>query len=159
MARYLYGETNPVSAPIATANSVSIGDIVGYDTATNYVVKASEFTWDTNIATTQTAFALIFLGASGQKKLATEARVFGNSTDNIVRVDCSGVFECDASSATYEFGDFVGPAKDSGNNMLDGTVAKVSGVALAIGRVIENTAASATKVKIQLLSTLNAVSK
>ena len=141
MARYLYGETNPVSAPIATANSVSIGDIVGYDTATNYVIKASEFTWDTNIATTQTAFALIFLGASGQKKLATEARVFGNSTDNIVRVDCSGVFECDASSATYEFGDFVGPAKDSGNNMLDGTVAKVSGVALAIGRVIENTAA------------------
>ena len=159
MARYLYGETNPVSAPIATANSVAIGDIVGYDTATNYVVKASEFTWDTNLATTQTAFALIFLGASGQKKLAGEARVFGNSTDNIVRIDCSGVFECDASSATYEFGDFVGPAKDSGNNMLNGTVAKVSGVALAIGRVIENTAASATKVKIQLLSTLNALAK
>jgi mRNA-degrading endonuclease toxin of MazEF toxin-antitoxin module len=159
MARYLYGETNPVSAPIATANSIAIGDLVGYDTSTNYVVKASDFAWTTDLATTQTAFALVFLGTSGQKKLAGEARVFGNSTDNIVRIDCSGVFECDATAATYEFGDFVGPAKDSGNNMVNTTVAKVSGVALAIGRVCENTAASATKVKIQLLSTLNAVGK
>ncbi len=158
-AKYQYGETNPISAPAATATGVAIGDILGYDTATNYVVKASSTTWDTNLATTQTNFAAYFLGLSGQKKVANEARVFGNSTDNIIRVDCSGVFIFDCAAATLELGDFVGPAKDSGNALLDQTVAKVATVGLAIGRVCENTAASATSVKVQLLSTLNAVSR
>lgn len=159
MARYQYGETNPVSAPVATAAAIAIGDILGYDASTNLVVKASSTTWDTNLATTQTAFAALFLGLSGQKKVANEARVFGNSTDNIIRVDCSGVFEFDSVAATYELGDFVGAAKDSGDALVNDVVAKVSAVTLAIGRVCENTAASATKVKIQLLSTLNSVSK
>ena len=155
-SRYLYGETNPVSAPVQTATAVSVGDLLGY--ATGYVYKASAQTWDTNLATTQTNFATAFLGVSGQKKLDTEARVFGNSTDNIIRVDCSGIFEFDCSSASYVIGDYVGPAKDTGNALLDGTLAKVASAALANGRVVEN-AASATKIKVQLLSTLNSVAR
>jgi hypothetical protein len=155
MSRYLYGENNPASAPVATASAIEVGDILGYTSGNVYLASAE--TWDTNLATTQTAFATKFLGLSGQKKLAGESRVHGNSTDNIIRVDCSGVFEFDASSATYVIGDFVGPAKDTGNALLPGTLAKVSGVALAVGRVIENT--TGTKIKVQLLSTLNPVSK
>lgn len=155
MPRYLFAETNPVSAPVQTATAISVGDILGYTAGNVYLASAE--TWDTNLATTQTNFATKFLGLSGQKKLSTEARVHGNSTDNIIRVDCSGVYEFDASSASYVIGDFVGPAKDTGNALLAGTVAKVSGVALAIGRVIENT--TGTKIKVQLLSTLNPVSK
>jgi hypothetical protein len=155
MSRYLYGENNPASAPVATASAIEVGDILGYTSGNVYPAK--DETWDTNLATTQTAFATKFLGLSGQKKLASEVRVHGNSTDNIIRVDCSGVFEFDAVNATYVIGDFIGPAKDTGNALLRDTVAKVSGVALAIGRVIENT--TGTKIKVQLLSTLNPVSK
>lgn len=159
MARYLYGETNPISAPVATPSAVSVGDLIAYDASGNNSYPASAETWSSDLATTQANFVTKFLGASGQKKLGGEARVHGNSTDNILRVDCSGVFECDAGAATYEIGEYVGPAKDSGNALVSGTVAKVADATMAIGRVIENSGASATKVKIQLLSKLNSVSR
>ena len=81
MSRYLYGENNPASAPVATASAIEVGDILGYTSGNVYPAK--DETWDTNLATTQTAFATKFLGLSGQKKLASEVRVHGNSTDNI----------------------------------------------------------------------------
>lgn len=157
MSRYLYGETNPASAPVLTATAINTVDILGFTAGNVYLASAE--TWDTNLATTQTNFVTKFLGLSGQKKLAAEARVHGNSTDNIIRVDCSGVYEFDASSATYTIGQFVGPAKASGNALVDSTVVGVASAALAIGRVIENSGASATKVKVQLLSTLNPVAR
>jgi hypothetical protein len=155
MSRYLYGETNPVSAGIQTGDAISVGDLVGYGMGNVY--KASATTWDTNLATTQIAFGQTFLGVSGQKKLAGESRVHGNSTDNIIRVDCSGVYEFSCVNASYEIGQWIGAAKDSGNALLNDTVAGVSCKAEAIGICVEAT--TGTKIKIQLLSTKNPVAK
>jgi hypothetical protein len=154
--QYQYGDTNPVVAPILTAQAVNIGDIVGLDTGV--IIRAEDEAWDTNLATTQTNWAVKYLGASGQFKEAGSVRIFGNSTDNIVRVDTSAVFEYPCDSASYVIGDLVGPAKAAGNALLSQQVAKVASLALAIG-VVTQDAPSASKVLVRLLSTILPLSK
>lgn len=148
--RWLRDDTNPVDATIATAKEVAVGDIVGMSAGT--LVKASDTTWNTDTATTQADFRALFLGISGQAKDADVARAYGNSDDNEVRVATSGVYEMDCASATFEVGDFVGPAKDTGDALLDDKV--VAAVeAGAIGRVVER-GTSITRVKFRVLSIL-----
>ena len=156
VSQYQYGPTNPILATIATAKAVAVGDIVGMVTGT--LIRAEDQAWDTNIATTQTAFSLLFLGVSGQQKNSTDARIFGNSTDNVCRVDASGIFTFDCASATFEIGDFVGPAKASGNALESQKVVAVATDLLGIGRVVER-GTSITRVKIQLLSKLAPVAR
>lgn len=150
--QYIQGDVNPISAQIATAKAVAKGDIVGEAAGT--LVKASDTTWDTNLATTQTAFALLFLGVCMQTKTSTTlARVPGNSVDNKIMVAPEGVYEFDCASASFNVGDYVGPAKQTGNLLEDQKIAAVASAALAIGVVAEKTT-SATRVKVKLLSLL-----
>lgn len=102
---------------------------------------------------TQYNFASKFLGVSEQAKAAAVARVFGNSEDNKIMVATGGVYEYDCASATFEVGDYVGPAKDTGNALLSSKVVAVSGEALAVGRVVER-GTSITRVKFRVLSQL-----
>jgi len=152
VSQYQYGGTNPTIATVATAKAVAVGDLCGMSSGT--LVKASDTTWNTDLATTQSDFRALFLGVSGQQKDANLARVFGNATDNVIRIDAGGIFTFDCASATFEVGDFVGPAKQTGNALEDQKVVKVSTEATAIGRVVER-GTSITRVKIQILSVLN----
>lgn len=156
VSQYQFGGTNPTIATVATAKAVAVGDIVGMSSGT--LVKASDETWDTNLATTQTNFVARFLGVSGQQKDANVARVFGNASDNVIRIDAGGVFEFDCASATFEVGDLVGCAKQSGNALEDQKVVAVASEALAIGRVTQR-GTSITRVKIQILSKLNPLAR
>jgi len=148
-AQYLYGETNPIDCPIATGQAVDIGDLVGISSGT--LVRASDTTWDTNLATTQVAFRALFLGVSGQFKDSSTAQIRGNSIANRCRVDSDGFYQFATASASYNIGDLVGPAKASGNALLNDTVASVAALDKAIGYVVEKTT-SATTVKVRLLS-------
>ena len=150
-AKFIKGETNPLVVTVATAKGVEVCDLVGMSSDT--VVKASDTTWDTNLATTQTAFANLFLGAAAQRKIANTARVQGNSDDNKMTVCTQGIVEFDCASATFAVGDLVGPAKQSGNALEDQKVVGVASEAYAIGRVAKS-GASVTKVWVQLLSKL-----
>lgn len=150
-ARYIRGETNPVFVTVATAKAVSTGALVGMSSDT--LVNASDTAWVDTIATAQATFKALFLGVAAQDKVANVARVHGNSDDNVIRVATSGIWEFDCASATFAVGDLVGPAKASGNAVEDEKVAAVATESLAIGRVVES-AASATKVKVQILSVL-----
>lgn len=152
VSQYQYGGTNPTIATVATAQAVAVGDICAL--TSNTITRAGDETWDTDLATTQTAFVAKFLGVSGQQKDANLARVFGNATDNVIRIDAGGVFQFDCASATLEVGDLVGPAKASGNALESQKVVKVASEALAIGRVVER-GTSITRVKVQILSKLN----
>jgi hypothetical protein len=151
-AQYLYGDIAPVMAPIATAKTCNGGDLVGI--SSNTLVKASDTAWDTNLATTQTAFAALFLGIVTQHHTdSTKARVWGNSEDNKIQVATGGFWEMDCASATFTIGQYIGAAKDTGNALLDNKVVGVSGASLAIGVVCEYQP-SVTRVKFRLLSTL-----
>lgn len=156
VSQYQYGGTNPTIATVATAKAVAVGDLCGMSSGT--LVKASDTTWNTDLATTQSDFRALFLGVSGQQKDANLARVFGNATDNVIRIDAGGIFTFDCASATFEVGDFVGPAKQTGNALEDQKVVKVSTEATAIGRVVER-GTSITRVKIQILSVLNPIAR
>lgn len=147
--QYLYGETNPVDCPIATAQAVTTGDLVGL--TSNTLARASDTTWDTNLATTQVAFRATFLGVAGQTKDNATAQIRGNSTANRCRVDTDGTYLFKTASASYNIGDLVGPAKDTGNALLNDTVASVAALDKAIGIVVEKTT-SATTVKVRVLS-------
>lgn len=146
---YLYGETNPVDCPIATAQAVTQGDIVGISTGT--LVRASDTTWNTSLAQTQVDFRALFLGVAAQTKDASTAQIRGNSIANRCRVDTDGVFLFKTASASYNIGDIVGPAKDTGNALLNDTVASVAALDKAIGHVVEKTT-SATTVKVRIMS-------
>lgn len=149
-SRYLYGESRPVLAPVATAQAVAVGDLVGLSSGNT--VRAEDETWDTSLAQTQSSFAQKFLGVAGQKKVADTAKVYGNSTANVMRVDAGGVYEFSCASASFAVGDLVGPAKQSGNALESQKVVSVGNEGLAIGRVVEATS-SETTVKVELLST------
>lgn len=145
------GQTLPITVPIQTAQAVETGDLVA--SASGNLIRAADFTWTSNLATTQTNFAALFFGASAQTKNNTADRPYGNSKANTCRVDTGGDWEYDCDSATFKVGDLVGPAKDTGNALLSQKVVAVASEALAIGRVIE-AGTSITRVKIRLLSTL-----
>ncbi|AMV28801.1 hypothetical protein VT84_30690 [Gemmata sp. SH-PL17] len=150
--QYIEGETRPRKVAIATAKLVDKGDLVGMNAGT--LVRAEDETWTTDLATTQSNFRARFAGVAAQSKLSTtNPRVFGNSQDNVIMVNTSGVFEFDCASATFEVGDFVGPAKDTGNALLSDRVVAVGAEANAIGRVAERGTAI-TRVKVETLSVL-----
>jgi hypothetical protein len=149
--QFLYGDPQPIVVPIATAKATADGNIVGLSSGT--LVNASDTTWNTNIATTQTDFRLLFLGISMQDKAAAVARVYGNSEDNRIGVSTGGVWEFDCASATFAVGDFVGPAKQTGDLLEDQKVVAVASQALAIGQV-ERAVTSGTRVRVRILSHL-----
>ena len=152
---YSFNATNPVVAPVATNKAIAVGDLVALSSGS--AISASDFAWDTNLATTQTAFASALLGISGQAKKADVALVYGNSVANQIRVDCSGIFQGDYSGSALLVGDFVGPT-NSGTVLQPQSLVKVASAALAIGRVVEALAGTGS-VKFQLLSGQNPVAK
>ena len=152
---YNYGSTNPVVAPVATNKAIQVGDLCAI--VSGNAVSAADFTWDTDLATTQENFAAAFLGVSGQLKRADIAKVYGNSNDNEIRVDCSGIYQGTYTGSALVVGDFVGPSS-SGSALLPQSLVKVASKDLAIGSVVEALAGTGT-VKFQLLSTLNAVAR
>lgn len=149
--RYISGDTRPRQITIATALAAAIGDVMSL--ISNTAARGEDITWDTDLATTQTAQAAGFVGVSKQQKSADVARVFGNSEDNVLMVATGGIWEFDCASATFEFGALVGLAKQSGNALESQKVVAVGSEALAIGRVAKR-GTSITRVQVELLSSL-----
>lgn len=149
---YRYGETHPVVSDVASATVIEIGDLVyqdsdkalpaGHDTDGN----GTGDLWDTNIGTTQTAFHANFLGVAAQRSRAGDSKP--------IRVNTTGRHEFDCAAAQFSLGDYVGPAKTSGNNLEDQKVVKVSNPWQAIGRVAKQYTANTTKVLVDVQATV-----
>jgi hypothetical protein len=164
--RYLYGETAPVAAPIDTAGTaavanIEIGDLVFVADATTdvdgdagvvgKVYPASSRKWNTSEAQTRQDFATEFLGVAMQAWDKNNPNAYG-TRDNLIRIATDGVFEFDCASASFAVGDLVGPAKDTGNDLMDQKVVSVTtNENQAIGRVVAATSSS-TKVKVRITS-------
>ncbi len=150
--RYMHGDTRPRSVAVATAQAIGIGDVISL--ISNTALRGADVTWDTDTATTQTAQSAGFVGISVQQKTANVARVFGNAEDNVLVVASGGVWEFDCASATFEFGDRVGLAKQSGNLLESQKVVGVATDLLMIGRVAKR-GTSITRVQVDLLGKLD----
>ena len=153
--RYSFNTTNPVMAEVDTTSAIALGDLVAQ--VSGEAISATDFTWTTDLATTQGNFTTAFLGLSGQTKLADVAKIYGNSVANQIRIDCSGIYEGDYTGSALVIGDYVGPSS-AASVLLPQSLVKVATASLAIGRVVESLAGNGT-VKFQLLSKINAVSR
>ena len=136
-AIYIREDANQIASPCVLANEYNIGDFVAQ--VSGDAVSASDFTWNTNLATTQTDFSAVFIGHCYQYKAADANQVFGNSTALTLGVSTSGVYQCPLQSATtISVGDWIGLAKNaSSNNLLSQVVVKVDAEVKAIGKAVE----------------------
>ncbi len=150
-AQQVFRPDEPVDAPVATAQAVTAGDLVGMAAGT--LVRAEDQSWNGVLLTTQEDFASIFLGVAEQTKAANIVRIFGNSVDNEIRVDTAGTWEFDCASTSWNLGDLAGAAKASGNNLVSNAVAKVTVKNACIGVAVRKQT-TVTRVRIKLLSNI-----
>lgn len=145
------GPVEPITLPVkltgaVPTNTIAAGDLLGMES--NKAVPVTSFTWDTDLATTQTAFAAAFAGLAVGNSAAA-------STDlrqvNVPAVQ-DGDVEFDCASADYKIGEYIGPAKAAGN-ALTNTMTKVASKTLAVAVVVKDSGASATRVTARLVNT------
>lgn len=119
------------------------GDMVYLDT--DDVKPASAFTWTTDLATTQGAFAAKFLG------IAHQGSEEGETDPVSVDVSPLAIYEFDAHSGTYEVGHLLGPDQVS-SVLLDQKVVGVSSAAAAIARSAEYKATASSSLRVNFAS-------
>jgi len=145
--RWRYGDTNPVMAPVGAETVIEIGDLVA--TSAGAAVPAAALEDAGTEAGNQEAFHDAFLGVAMQCSPA-------GSSDPI-RVATSGVFEFDCPSETRVLGDLVGADENSGGDaLLNQTVDNVATANLAVGRVAKQVNPAATRVLVEIVSTVMA---
>jgi hypothetical protein len=143
--RWRYGDTCPVMLPVDSATVIEIGDLVYLDTddAKPAAVQADQGTEAAN----QELFHDKFAG------VAMQASASGDTQP--VRVATAGVFEFDCVSAAFEVGEPIGADENAGGTALeDQTVAEVATLNLAIGRCAKRVSPAATRVLVDVVSTV-----
>ena len=143
-----WGETCPVSAPVAPATVIEIGDLLYLDSGK--ALPASSFAKSTDLAGTQAAFTPKFLGVAMQASPA--------GATSPIRVATCGTFEfTDDTSAgeTEVLGTYVSADLNAAATHLQNrAVIKVSGAKTAIGRIVHLENVPAGKAYIAILSTI-----
>lgn len=143
------GEPNPVETKaVPTATVIERGDLIATKAASDPgdPYSAADQAWDTDLATTQTAFALRFLGVALDRSRSGDV--------DPIRANTSGVHKFSCASAAWELGALVGPAKQSGNLLENQKVASVATEALAIGRIAKRYGSAVTEVEVEVFSRL-----
>ena len=132
--RFRSGQVQLRKVRVDAGAVIEAGDLLWLDG--DDAKPAALFAWDTNLATTQAAFAEKFLGVAHQPSRAGE-------TDPVsVDVSPHSVYEFDVPEGAYEIGQTLGPAGSAEtllNQQLAATVA-----ASAIARAAEYALAART---------------
>ena len=143
--RWRYGDTNPVTLPVSSSTAIDIGDLVFVTSGT--AAPASDLSDAESESANQEAFHDAFVGVAMQCSPA-------GSTDPI-RIATTGVFEFDAASATYAVGALIGPDEDATGVQLENqVVTEVATANLAIGRCAKAVDPAATRVLVDIVSTV-----
>lgn len=110
---HLRWEQEGVPLPAREDSVIEAGDLVWWDDVAHAVRPASEYTWDTDLATTQTTFAEVFVG------VAAYASPDGETEEILVLTD--GEFKFRLRTASDHVGplDFWGPAQGAGPALLN----------------------------------------
>ena len=144
-ARFRSGQMKLVLFRVASATVISQGDMVFVYSTLDQIKSAADFTWDTNIATTQAGFANVFAG------IAYTGSASGETDDVLVDVSSASVYEFPCASATFKTGAPIGPAKQSGNYMENQKVVEATGTS-SVGRTVEPKSSAATSIKVSFAS-------
>lgn len=134
---------------VASVTVVEIGDMLSLNTSDEEVKPASDFTWNSNLATTQAGFADVFLG------IAVEKSASGDTADISVDISADSVYEFAVSSAAYKIGTTLGPAKASGNALVNQTLASAVAASSVARAVFSSNGASVTRLRVKFASVYN----
>lgn len=142
--RWRYGDTSPVMAATSSSDAIKIGDLL-YQ-ASGVAKPASAQADQGTAAANQAVFHQSFLGVAMQASPA--------GADAPIRVATTGVFEFDCAAATFDIGDGVGAAENSGGDALeDQVVAPVADqMSLAVGRCAKHVNPAGTRVLVDVVS-------
>ena len=140
------GQRRIASVAVDSGTVIAIGDMLYL--ATDDVRPASDFTWDTNLATTQAGFADVFVGIAMHKSASGDVL----PVDIDISADSEYQFGC--ASATYAYGATVGPDKASGNALLAQTL-EAAVAASSVARVLKAEASATTAVWVSFASVYN----
>src|SRR6478609_5290425 len=141
------GPIAPVFLKVALTGSVpaydiAIGDLIAQ--VSGKAVNAANWTWDTDLATTQAAFMAAFVGISASRSIAgsTDAR------DLEIQVETQGEFDVDLSaSLTLNITQLLVPAKNASSNLLQNAFTTTSTASLGAAIVSRTMAAAGTAAK------------
>ncbi|MGH7143401.1 MAG: hypothetical protein ACREJ2_04620 [Planctomycetota bacterium] len=142
MGQQITSNTQLMFGAVDSATALEKGDLVMLDT--DDIKPASSEPWVTDEATTRTNYVAHHIGVAATRHAANS----GDATGFPVNTD--GTFSFDAVADSYEIGDLVGPAKDSGNALLATVLKKVTSAGEAVGYVIDKSGASATSIKVRV---------
>jgi hypothetical protein len=143
--RWRYGDTSPVMLPVDATTVIEIGDLVYLET--DDARPASAQADAGTEAANQEAFHDKFAGVAMQASR--------NGDTQPIRVATAGVFEFDCLSGTYEVGKVIGADENAGGNALERQlVTPVATANLAIGRCAKRVNPAATRVLVDIVSTM-----
>lgn len=146
---YKTGNRKPVMCAVLSATVIAKGDLVYLNSGT---VKPLTSLGDSGTkAQNQAAAHDVFMGVA--------LRASANGETANIPVATAAVFEFDCASATFEVGDLVGPigtGSGAGVGVSASSVEAVASGSLAIGRVYRRVASAATRVQVEIASTVMA---
>lgn len=145
--RFRHGQMKLNKYPVASATVIERNDMLFFEASTLDVSPASSKEWDTNIATTQAAFADVFAGIAyeGSANLETADISVDNSPD--------AVYEFAVASATYNMSQFLGPDESSTTLMDQQLEAAVT--TSAVARPTEKATSAVTSLHVSFASVYN----
>lgn len=147
--RFRHGQMELIKFPVESGTVIERGDMLFFGGSDEAVHPASEKEWDTNLATTQAAFANVFAG------IAYEASPNGETEDISVDTSPDSVYEFDVASATYLVGDDLGPDQDSTTVLMDQQLEGAAATSDAVARAYEKKASASTTLKVKFASAYN----
>ncbi len=107
--RFRSGQVQLRKVRVDADTVIEAGDLVWLDG--DDAKPASMFAWNTDLATTQSSFAAVFLGVAHQQSRA------GDSDPISVDVSPHAVYEFDVAAGNYEIGQSLGPDESVGSLM------------------------------------------
>ena len=144
--RFRSGQVQLHKLRVDSDTVIEAGDLVFLDT--DDVKPAADFPWDTDLETTQGAFAAVFLG------VAHEQSADGDTDDLSIDTSPQAIYEFDVDSATYEVGDSLGPDEDSSSLMSQQLEAAAGSASIA--RAAEYKASASTTLRVTFASAFHA---
>ncbi|VAX40682.1 hypothetical protein MNBD_PLANCTO02-2920 [hydrothermal vent metagenome] len=141
--RFRSGQVQLQKVRVDSNTIIEAGDLVFLDA--DDVKPASGFTWDTDLATTQSSFAALFLG------VAHQASASGETDDISVDVSPHSVYEFNVNSAVYELGDILA-CDELSSALMPQQLEAVGSTTLGIARATEYKSSGSSKLRVSFAS-------
>ena len=145
--RFRSGQVQLRKVRVDGGTVLEAGDLVYLDG--DDVKPAKDFPWTTDLATTQEAFAAVFLGVCHQQSID------GDTEDVSVDVSPLSVYEFDVNPAAYEVGAVLGPDAQA-TALMNQQLEAVAGAARGIARAAEYKASSSSVLRVTFASAFHA---